>query len=299
MFAAFAVVAVPGSVRWSPATHAQEDETTITANRIVWWDDDARPRLGVYVTWTSADGGVTVTDVSPGSPAEDAGIREGDLIVAIDGHPLLEPLAEEAETELRDGEASPFSRMRTLLGEVPEGQAVEVEVERQGEALTLEVVPERMGRGEFFVRPGSDNVSFRWRDMADQFRDRYEHIEWPVPDADGRVSVIMDAARQGASGNWYFLSSTAGAYDLELVELNEGLGAYFGTDKGVLVADADEDSPLGLMPGDVVVAVDGREVDDAAELRRILRSYTEDEEIEFRIWRDGAETTVAGTINRP
>ena len=77
VFVALAVVAVPGSVKWSPATHAQEEERTFGSARVVFRDNDTRPRLGVYVSWTDADGGVRVTDVSPGSPAEEAGIQEG------------------------------------------------------------------------------------------------------------------------------------------------------------------------------------------------------------------------------
>lgn len=298
-FVAFAVVAVPGSVKWSPATQAQEEERRFGSARVVFRGDDTRPRLGVYVSWRNADGGVRVTDVSPGSPAEEAGIREGDVIVSIGGHQLHQPLADEADAEDREVEATPFDRMRTLLGQVPEGEAVEVGVERDDEVLIFDVVPERMDRSAFYFHPDLDDRGSRWSELAEQFRDRYEHIEWPLPDADGSISVITGAPRPGGSGNWYFLPSQAGADGLELVELNEGLGAYFGTDEGVLVANTAEDSPLGLQPGDVVVAVDGRTVDDAAELRRILRSYTEDEEIEFSIWRDGAETTVAGTINRP
>ena len=76
---------------------------------------------------------------------------------------------------------------------------------------------------------------------------------------------------------------------------NADLGAYFGTESGVLVADVDGDSGLGL-PGDVVSAVEGREIADVSELRRVLRSYREGARSSFRIWRDGAETTVTGTI---
>ena len=299
VFAAFTVVVVSGSVRWSPATHAQEEEREFARTRIVFAPGDTRPRLGVFVrtTATALDGGVRVTRVSSGSPAEEAGIRVGDVIVSVGGHPLLQPLDAEEEAEHGDGAMSPLERMRAILDEVPEGEAVEVEVERDSESLTFDVVPERMGSS--FLRPTFDTVSFRVRDMAEQFRDRYEHIEWPLPDADRRISVITNAPRPRLSGNWHFPPSGARSYDLELVELNPGLGAYFGTDEGVLVADAAEDSPLGLLPGDVVVAIEGRKVDDAGELRRILRSYNEDEEIEFAIWRDGAETRVAGTINRP
>lgn len=299
VFVAFAVVTALGSVRWSPATHAQEEERAFTSTRFVFAPGDTRPRLGVFVSTTAAalDGGVRVTRLSPGGPAEEAGILAGDIIVSVGGHPLLEPMAEEQEAERGQGAASLLERMRAILEEVPEGEAVEVEVDRDGEALTFDVVPERMGSS--FFRPTLDTVTFRLRDMAEQFRDRYQHVEWPVPDADGRLSVITGVPRPEVTGNWHFMLSEAGSHGLELVELNPGLGAYFGTDEGVLVADAAEDSPLGLMPGDVVVAVDGRGVDDAAELRRILRSYTEDEEIRFGIWRDGAETTVVGTINRP
>jgi len=299
VFAAFAVVAVLGSVRWSPATHAQEEERRFTSTRIVFAPGDTRPRLGVFVstTATALDGGVRVTRVSSGGPADEAGIRAGDIIVSVGGHPLLQPLAEEQEAERDEGATSPLQRMRAILEEVPEGEAVEVEVDRDGESLFFDVVPERMSSS--FIRPAFDTVTFRMRDMAEQFRDHYEHVEWPVPGADGRISVITEAPRRGTTGNWYFMPPAARSYDLELVELNQGLGAYFGTDEGVLVANAAEDSPLGLLPGDVVVAVEGRKVDDAGELRRILRSYTDDEEIEFSIWRDGAETTVAGTIKRP
>lgn len=293
VFVAFAVVAVLGSVRWSPATHAQEEEREFVSTRLVYAPGDTRPRLGVFVAATSNDEGVRVTWVSPGGPADEVGIRAEDVIVAVGGHPLLEPLAEEPEAERGDRAASPLQRLRALLDEVPEGEAVEVEVDRDGESLTFDVVPETMGG---FLRPALDTVSFRLRDMAEQIRDRYEDMEFLRPSAEDRLTVFTEAPYAGAR-NWF--ASYAGAYDLELVELNPGLGAYFGTNQGVLVANADEDSPLGLLPGDVVVAVEGRKVDDAAELRRILRSYTEDEEIEFGIWRDGAETTVVGTINRP
>jgi S1-C subfamily serine protease len=299
VFAAFAVVAVLVSVKWSPATHAQE-ERRITVNApVVLWNDAGRPRLGVYVATEPADGGVRVTDVSPGGPAEGAGILAGDAIVAIGGHPLLQPLADEEDTG-QDNASLPLWRLRALLDDVPEGESVEVEVERDGEMLTFDVVPERMDRSEFFFRPSLDTLGFRWRDMAEQFRDRYGDTEWPVlPDVDDRFAIITEPSRNGARGTWRIYPSKTSVSDLELVELNAGLGVYFGTDEGVLVANAAEDSPLGLQPGDVVVAVEGRKVDDSAELRRILRSYTEDEAIEFSIWRDGAETTVVGTINRP
>jgi S1-C subfamily serine protease len=82
---------------------------------------------------------------------------------------------------------------------------------------------------------------------------------------------------------------------VELVELNPELGEYFGTDRGVLVADASEESTLGLRPGDVLLAIDGREVQDPAHARRILGSYRDGEELRLRIRRRGEDMEVLGT----
>lgn len=74
--------------------------------------------------------------------------------------------------------------------------------------------------------------------------------------------------------------------DAELVSLTPGLGRYFGTDKGVLVARAPEDSTLGLQDGDVIVAIGGREPQNGRHAMRILRSYQPGEAVELRILRD-------------
>ena len=49
----------------------------------------ARAFFGVSVD--AAQGGVTVLRVSSGSPAEDAGFREGDLITKVDGDDVATP----------------------------------------------------------------------------------------------------------------------------------------------------------------------------------------------------------------
>jgi S1-C subfamily serine protease len=87
----------------------------------------------------------------------------------------------------------------------------------------------------------------------------------------------------------------AGRHGLELVEMNPGLGRYFGTETGVLVANAPEDSPLGLQPGDVILSIDGRSVRDRAHVQSILASYRGDEEAEIRVQRDRRTLTLRAT----
>jgi S1-C subfamily serine protease len=82
---------------------------------------------------------------------------------------------------------------------------------------------------------------------------------------------------------------------VELLELNPDLAEYFeAPDGGVLVTEVSEDSPLGLRAGDVLVAIDGREVRDPDHVRRILASYETDEEVRLRVIRQGREIEVLG-----
>lgn len=304
--ASFVLVGMLASLVWSPATLAQEEREDREAWERVWSvSHPGRPKLGVYLgdNLPGEGGGVVVNRVSHGGPAEEAGIREGDVIVSIAGHLLSDPLDD--ETEWGNREWSPERRLRALMDEVEEGDEVEVGVDRNGESLTFTVLPERMVVPAVFARPTLDTLSIhlrgmneRVREMMDEIRDRYEEAEWPhlVPRGDSEI-VVAPRLLSEAAHEWRVGFQLFGTHSLDLVELNPELGAYFGTAEGVLVADADKESPLGLRPGDVVVAVEGRKVDDVAELRRILGSYTPDEDIEFRVWRDGAETMIVGTIS--
>jgi serine protease Do len=65
--------------------------------------------------------------------------------------------------------------------------------------------------------------------------------------------------------------------------------------KGVLIADVEKDSPAqkaGLKRGDVVVAIDGKEVKDAHTLSRLVAGTAPDTEVAMDIVRDGKEKAV-------
>lgn len=57
-------------------------------------------------------------------------------------------------------------------------------------------------------------------------------------------------------------------------DLTTGLGRYFGVEAGVLVTDVIDDATpaaqAGFLPGDIIVSVEGREIGNLAELRRVL-----------------------------
>ena len=260
----------------------------------------ARPMLGVTLD-TELDRrleavGARVTDVLRDGPADEAGIREGDVIVSLAGHALSDALDDDVERRFDDDRSFPAQRLVALARELDDGEPVEVVAERDGRTRAFTVTPRELAERDWprsvirFRGPGPQAMReyrLRMGDMAERMRDVNEHLR------EMHLSGLRDQAR------WQdrvFRLRDGSVRGLDLVELNAGLGAYFGTESGVLVADADGDSGLGLRPGDVVSAVEGREIEDVSELRRVLRSYREGEEIEFRIWRDGAETTVTGTI---
>lgn len=169
-------------------------------------------------------------------------------------------------TDLGD---DPTERLLTLLADVEPGDTVTLSFSREGSRQTARVVTDRAEGLSIFGPGGRSRV-------------------WSFPRGDRlRPTVVAPDARvrlRQLLGN-----------GVELVAMNEGLGEYFGVSEGVLVASADEGSALGLQPGDVILSIDGRRVQDPGHAMSIIRSYRPDESLTFEIMRDRRRTTVTGT----
>ncbi len=270
----------------------------------VRWSD-GRQRIGVVLD-SDADrelSGAKVIGVSEGGPADEAGIRRDDLITHFGGRDLTRPLESE-EDRLR-----PRERLARLI-ESWEGEApAEVRVTRDGEELTLEVTPSKefstgfSEMGEAFreimesipdmTAPAlelSREAERLSRELAEEYRDLSR--EW----AQQYQSAPRSSWRGSESRSpWYFSGGRrAWRAGIEAITVNSSLGAYFGVDAGVLIAEVDEESGMGLEVGDVVVAVGGRDIEDVADFDRVLSSYRPNEEIELTVYRGGGERTVTG-----
>lgn len=80
---------------------------------------------------------------------------------------------------------------------------------------------------------------------------------------------------------------------MQLEELSERLGEYFGADRGLLILEVADDTPAaraGLQDGDVILEADGEEVRTVQELRRIL-ARNRGEDVRVQILRERQELT--------
>jgi serine protease Do len=84
-------------------------------------------------------------------------------------------------------------------------------------------------------------------------------------------------------------------------DVNEDLAANFGYDgdKGVLIADIMEGSPAeksDVKIGDIIIGVNGKNVDNVYELRRVIASSKPGSTVNLKIVRKGATKTIKFTI---
>jgi len=219
-----------------------------------------KPRLGVTIGTTEDTGpveGVSILGVTPGSAAEDAGLRAGDVMTSVNGDSLSADDGDEA-----------ISRLTDFMRGVEEGDKLEVEYLRDGNVGKVEVEP-RIAAGRAYAWLG-DGEHFSMPDMPDI------HV---APNVVRKFQYAMPMF----GNNWG---------DMELVELNAGLGRYFGTDSGLLVVSAPKSDEFKLQDGDVILSIDDREPTSVGHAMRILASYQPGEELELKIMRDKRRLTV-------
>ena len=282
----------------------------------LYWQQQSRIRLGLYLDADQSRrfdrDGALVTGVMRDSPAEEAGLEEGDVITVFEGQVLTIPLPDsDLERDLDLDRSLPTQRLLALARDLEPGQTVEIRYLRDGanNSVSMEAeefeFPEvrtfgqasapfwgggRDGNVEFF-RSNLRGLNDRLRILGGRLGDLQDN------DLADRLMVLGDRLADvqimapGAFNFSYGITSSEG---VQFIELNPELGEYFGTDTGVLVVEVDEESTLGLMAGDVVLAVGARDAETVRRVLRLIRSYEEDEPIRFRIIRRGSEMVAEG-----
>jgi serine protease Do len=209
--------------------------------------------------------GVVIEDVREKSPAEQAGLRAGDVVLTFDG---------ETVRSVRQ-----FTR---LVRETPAGRKVRATISRDGRTQEIEITPEAP------------------EDLAARIRRTLRPDYWtPGPWPFWRPELELPdagALRFELEGIW-----GRGRLGVTVTDLSPELAEYLGARKGVLVNAVEPGSPAaraGLKAGDVIASIDGQPVESAAELRRRLRDR-EGEDVVVGIVRDKTTQSITVRIERP
>jgi len=199
--------------------------------------------------------GLRVDAVTPGGPADKAGVRDGDVLTAIDGKKLA---GEDAGDALHD---------------LKIGQGVKLAILHDGKSREVALKAERR---EPFV-----------------FSDAFGKGGLLPPDFDHQVQVRVHDAMRHANGGMHELRLLTPWWGLNLAALNPDLGGYFGTDKGVLVLSADAESYKGLKSGDVLQDVGGNAVNRPEDALRLLRDAPAGSEVKMQVLREHKPLTLS------
>jgi len=212
-------------------------------------DKDTRKELGIT-------GGAEILEVVDDSPADEIGLKEGDIIIEFDGKPVesaadLRDYVDDLESEktvdlvvLRDGKKKKFT---TTIKSSEKQKVVRIVVD-DGK-LEIET-------NQPFIFPGMAFKKFR------------EMMPSPV---------------------------TKGAYlGVYVEELSDQLKQYFEVDHGVLIKEVEEDSPAekaGLKAGDVILRIGDKEIEDYQDLIRTVNYYDPGDKVKIEISRKGKKIT--------
>jgi S1-C subfamily serine protease len=242
----------------------------------------ARPIIGVSVDPAPRDTdryGAYIQAVTPGGPADKAGLRSGDIITKVAGKAIG------TSERQRDGVSQSLVSIKLIeaVGALEAGKAARFEYRRDNDNRSV------------MITPTEDRSVLIARRMEELPVDRFSTIVERI--ADG-VPVAPNAPRPGGRmtlttpGMSAFTFTTGALARIEMAPVNEKLGAYFGVTSGVLVVNVPADGNMGLQPGDVVTAVDGRRVETPNEFLRVLRTYDAERSFALQVTRQKRQETI-------
>lgn len=240
---------------------------------------EGRPRMGVLLAettqreaWDSL--GAKLSAVTPGGPADEAGLKSGDIIVAANGKAL-------GRTDRR--EQSPNQKLVAAINELEEGDSLRVDYLRDGRRANATVIVRELRSESYaFSMLSPDSNLMRFDVTRPELALTWEPQE-------GRIA-------RGVTPNLISTFMPYRWFNMELVELDAGLGSYFGTTEGLLVVRAPDDKSFALKSGDVILSIDGRAPTSPAHALRIMRSYDPGESMTIDIMREKKRQTVTVTI---
>jgi S1-C subfamily serine protease len=262
-----------------------------------------RARMGITVSiepQATDSIGALVTAVSPGGPADRAGLRSGDLVVRLLGRGVVVEVTGPGAAMQRA--VSPGLRLIELAARLQPNDTVAIEFRRGRVRRTASLVTAPEPDYQLLVAR-LDSMRGGTQEMV-----RVEVLERAL--AERQAELARVAERQSELARTYERVSPARPAPeamtwvrlagplagLEFATMNPSLAEYFGTAKGVLVTRAVAGAPFGLRGGDVILSVDDRTPSGPAHLARILKSYDPGERVTLEVLRSRKRVTLTGVL---
>jgi len=241
--------------------------------------------LGVRLTEETEhpEGGARITRVVEDSPADEAGLEEGDIVVGFDGEVVRGPVA----LTRRIHEREPGTRVALEVWRDGGKQKLEVELGKRSDVLVT--APDLTWQSERW-QEWQDDLEERMGDLGDRLGHTYSY------------SFTVPESLEGVTAP-FILNWSKPKLGVELVETTPELRAHLGggDEEGVLVSKVLAGTPAeraGIAVGDLILSVDGESVASVDELRDALQDK-EGATFEVEVARDGRSVSLEVTIVAP
>ena len=218
--------------------------------------------------------GVAVEKVVENSPAAQAGLQAGDVIIKFEG--------EEIES---------VRKLSRLISEVAPDHQVKLTILRGGSEQEITAT---MGKREM---PGAFNGNFKMENLPNlqNFPKLPEMPKVQVLPPNAKVETFI--WKNDGENNFFFGANRQ--IGVGVSTLTKQLGEYFGVaeGKGLLINNVRENSPAakaGLKAGDIIVEADGKAVTNNADLIRTINEKKEGD-VTLTIIRDRNRQTISVT----
>jgi serine protease Do len=211
--------------------------------------------------------GVLVDEVIAESPADEGGLRSGDVILAVG-----------------DMEIGGSKQLAKAIGARSPGDKVEIRVLRGGKKKSLDITlgeRDKTSMRVFSDQAGGKSVWTWVPDTDDDIR------AWIGGDGERRI-VIEGLEALGERGFLGVVPEAVGASDAGRNKLDEP--------RGVLVAEVVGDGPAkaaGMKSGDIIVTIDGEDIADPAALHVFMTDTEPGQQVTVGIVRDGKAQDIA------
>jgi predicted metalloprotease with PDZ domain len=274
---AIAVVALGAAVAGSRDRDPDDEEEGETpeppSHEMYWVSDESGAYLGVQTEEDTdrPEGGARIEEVIDGSPADHAGLEDGDVIVSFAGSTVHGPSG--LAKQIRAHEA---------------GDKVTIIVLRDGKRKTIEAeLGERKHAWQF--GPGQ----YHYENLEDLSPELQEKIHESLKGLE-KIKIPEMHFDQGNLGYWRM--GGRARLGVQLVEATPELREHFGgdADAGVLVSKVTKGMPAdhaGIRVGDLIVAVDDHPIKSVDDLREAL-SDRDGKTFGVEVIRNGTKTHV-------